>query len=229
MRADGDEAISTDDDEVGQTPFAQIEPDAEVLSDGESFATEFEPDVRIEDDVEGFERPVEPAPFPRPVMASRVPPSRSSAFTIPLLCAGVAILACCLIIPAADENRRLAYEREFLKTDLAQLEKQVAMNDAFLKKLASDPGLSERLAQRQMKMVREGTSVLELKGPKSHDLSPFLLVSIPPPTPMPPYEPVGGTLAGICREPKMQLYLTGGALLMMAVALVLGSSAPTRE
>jgi hypothetical protein len=180
--------------------------------------------------VDGFEPPVEQRAFPKVELASRVLPSRSSTFTIPLLCAGVAILACCLIIPAADENRQLVYERESLKADLAQIEKQVAVNDAFLKKLASDPGLSERLAQRQMKMVREGTSVLELKGPKSaSDMSPFLLVSVPPPAPMPPYRPVGGVLAGFCRNPKTQLYLTGAALLMMAVGLVLGSSTTSRE
>src|SRR5687767_7910699 len=146
MRTDGDEAISTDD-EVGQTPLAQVEPDASADAGPDA-------DVRVEEDVDGFDPPVEPAPFPRPVESSPRPRSRSGAFTIPMLCAGVAILACSLIIPAADENRHLVYEREALKADLAQLERQVAMNDAFLKKLASDPGLSERLAQRQMRMVR---------------------------------------------------------------------------
>ena len=218
--------MSASDDEIDATPFAQVEAEPSSDVDGD-----MEADVRVEEDVDGFETPAEGAPFPRPVESwPRPGPSRSGAFTIPLLCAGIAMLACCLIIPAADENRRLVYERESLKADLAQIEKQVAVNDAFLKKLASDPGLSERLAQRQMKMVREGTSVLELKGTKSTgDMSPFLLVSVPPPAPMPPYQPVGGVLAGICREPKAQLYLTGAALLMMAVGLVLGSSAPSRE
>src|SRR5688572_32582728 len=89
--------------------------------------------------------------------------SKSSAWTIPLLCAGIAILACCLLIPAADENRRLTWERERLKADLEQIQKQVSVNDAFLQRLMADPTLSERLARRQMKMVREGTSVLETK------------------------------------------------------------------
>jgi cell division protein FtsB len=208
------------DDGAEDTPFAQIEP---VLSgDAESYGN----DLRVEEDVDGFDPPVEPAPFPRPAMGSKRQPSRSSAFTIPLLCAGVAILACSLIIPAADENRQLTHEREALKADLAQLEKQIAMNDAFLKKLSSDPGLSERLAQRQMRMVREGTSVLELNGQKSSDMSPFLLVSVPPPPPMPAYQPIGGAFSSLFREPKSQLYLTGAALLMMAVGLVLGSSSP---
>lgn len=206
------------DDLTDDTPFGQIEPSPGGEDDDGGA------DMRVEDDVDGFDAPLEPAPFPRPVMASKRPASQSSAFTIPLLCAGVAILACSLIIPAADENRQLTHERESLKADLAQLEKQVAMNDAFLRKLASDPGLSERLAQRQMRMVREGTSVLELNGPKSNDLSPFLLVSVPPPAPMPAYQPIGGSFARLFREPRTQLYLTGAALLMMAVGLVLGST-----
>ena len=98
--------------------------------------------------------------------------------------------------------------------------------------------LAERLAQRQMKMVREGTSVLELKnvhhanaswggggGAGLRDsMSPYLLVSVPPPAPMPPYQPVGGTLARVCRHPKSQLYLTGVGLMLMACGLVLGFS-----
>ncbi|MGB7161183.1 MAG: hypothetical protein WBD40_24195 [Tepidisphaeraceae bacterium] len=151
--------------------------------------------------------------------------SKSSAWTIPLLCAGIAILACCLLIPAADENRRLTWERERLKADLEQIQKQVSVNNAFLRRLMADPTLSERLARRQMKMVREGTSVLETKSAVGkEELSPFLLVTLPPPAEMPQYRPIGGVLGELCRNPKSQLYLTGAALLMMASGLVLGSS-----
>jgi hypothetical protein len=156
--------------------------------------------------------------------------SKSSAWTIPLLCAGIAILACCLLIPASDENRKLTWERERLKADLEQIQKQVHVNDQFLAKLMSDPSLSERLARRQMKMVREGTSVLETKtSVGKEELSPFLLVTLPPPAEMPEYQPVGGFLAGLCRNAKSQLYLTGAGLLMIAFGLVLGSSSPLKD
>jgi hypothetical protein len=145
-------------------------------------------------------------------------------FTLPLLCLGLGIIACCVLIPAADENRRLAYERETLRVDLEQINKQTALNDEFLKKIADDPTLSERLAQRQMKMVREGTSVMELKGQSTHDMSPFELVTLPPPPALAPYRPVGGRLSQICRNPRSQLYLMGSALLLVAAGLVLGSS-----
>src|SRR5438552_17840202 len=105
-----------------------------------------------------------------------------------MLCFGIAILACCLLIPAADDNRRLVWERERLKLDLEQIHKQVDVNGQFLKCVGDDPTLLERLAQRQMKLVRGGTSVLDLKSDgATGDMSPYLLLSIPPPPPMPEY------------------------------------------
>ena len=135
----------------------------------------------------------------------------------------------CLLIPAADENRRLAYERGRLKADLEQLHQQVATNDAFLRRVGDDAGLAERLARRQLKMVPEGTAVMDLKSEPPHaEMSPFLLVTVPPPAPMPPYRAVGGFLAEACRHPKTQLYLIGASLLMIASGLVLSrSTAPS--
>src|SRR5215469_10911534 len=70
-------------------------------------------------------------------------PDHGGAFTIPLISLGIGLIAMCLLIPAADENRHLAYERERLTADLQQLHKQVATNDAFLKAVADDPSLAE--------------------------------------------------------------------------------------
>jgi hypothetical protein len=149
-------------------------------------------------------------------------PDRASAWTIPLLCAGIAIIACCMLIPAADENRRLVYERERLEVDLEQIQKQIAVNDEFLRRVADDPNLLERLAQRQMKLVREGTKVLELTGQsEQQDLSPYLLVTLPPPADLPPYHPIGGAFSGMCRHPRSRLLLMGGAMLLIATGLVM--------
>ena len=135
---------------------------------------------------------------------------------------GIALIASALLIPQADENRRIVYQREKLKADLDHVEKQIATNEEFLRLLASDPTLAERLAQRQMKVIREGTSVLNVDDDGKDDMSPFLLVAVPPPPPMPEYRPVGGLLATMCREPKTQLYLLGAALMLVASGLVLG-------
>jgi hypothetical protein len=167
------------------------------------------------------------------------PAPRGGGWTFALLCAGVALVACTVLIPAADANRRLVYEREKLKLDLESVRKQVATNDDFLKRVADDPNLAERLAQRQMKIIRQGTRVLELKSQKkpasapgtavtaaagftADDMSPFHLVHVAPPPPLPPYQPVGGLLAGLCYNPHTRLYLTGIGLFLMAGGLVFG-------
>ncbi len=144
-------------------------------------------------------------------------------WVVALLCAGVAIVAVCLLLPLAEENHQLAYQREKLKIDLEQIQHQVAVNAEFLKKVAGDPTLAERLAQRQMKFIRQGTGVLDLPGTSAKDeMSPFLLVSLPPPSPMPPYQPLGGILAGVVRSPRLRLYTTGVGLLFLAAGVVLG-------
>ena len=170
-------------------------------------------------------------------------PTRGGAFTIPMLCAGIAIIAACLIIPQTDANRRLIYERARLQADLEAVEKQVGVNDEFLRKVADDPNLAERLAQRQMKIIRQGTRVLEFKktAPASRDpvqagfgsssstpglspdeMSPFQLTAVQPPPEVPAYQPRGGILASLCYSPRSRLYLMGIGLMAMAGGLVLG-------
>jgi len=149
--------------------------------------------------------------------------SRAGGWTIPLLCIGIALIACCLIIPATEDNRRLVWEREHLKADLDQISHQIDVNNEFLKRIADDPSLSERLAQRQMKMVREGSSVLALRGESiGRDMSPYELTTLAPPAPMPPYQPRGGALAALVANPHTQLYVMGTGMLLVAAGLVLG-------
>lgn len=144
------------------------------------------------------------------------------------LCVGLALVACCIVIPQTDYNRRLVYEREKLRRDLDSIRRQVTTNQQFLDRVADDPNLAERLAQRQMKIIREGTRVLELKGPADDEMSPFHLVSVPPPDPLPPYQPKTGRLASLCYDARSRLYLMGAGLLLMAAGLVFGY-APRRE
>jgi hypothetical protein len=219
-------------DEHATTPWEQIEapaPDPELNApDPIAPAPGFEPEppliaVAMQEDVPQVETSTgADVVIPDPEDAELATTSAGGGlWTIPLICVGIALIAACLIIPAADENHPLDYERERLKADLDQIHKQVDVNNEFLKRLNDDSRLLERLAQRQMKMVREGTSVLELKEQtKARGMSPYGLVNVPPPEPMPPYHPVGGKLSEICRNPRMNLYLTGGGLLMIAIGLV---------
>ncbi|HSI35061.1 MAG: hypothetical protein ACAI43_23425 [Phycisphaerae bacterium] len=157
--------------------------------------------------------------------AEAAPASRrrgGGVLTIPLICVGIAIIACVTLLPLADDNRHVAWEREKLRADLSHLKEQVRVNDEFLQRVADDPTLAERLAQRQMRYLREGTRVLPLRGMGKVEMSPFHLVSVPPPAPIPEYQPLGGALATIVRTPRGQLYSTGAALLLIAAGLVLG-------
>ena len=164
------------------------------------------------------------------------PRGESGGWTITGLCIGLGLIAACVIIPQADANRRLCYERDTLRVDLAQLQKQTAVNREFLAKVEVDPQLVERLAQRQMKMLPQGEAVLNLKGDEAlaagaedtaaaaQRVSPFSILRVPPPPSLPAYQPVGGTLAAACRHPQSQLYLLGAGMFLVAVGLVMGES-----
>ena len=166
----------------------------------------------------------------RPLPAALVMPpqhERSPAWTIPVMCVGMAIIAACLIVPATETNRRMAYEQKRLKMDLEQIEKQMAVNEEFLHKVKDDPTLAQRLALRQMKMIRSGTTTLNLKdGPGMADLnpSPFSILAVPPPPQLEPYQPRTGFLSKYCLDPKMQMYLIGAGLMMIAGGLIMGAS-----
>lgn len=149
--------------------------------------------------------------------------SDGGGWTIPLLCAGIAIIACCMVMPQIDANRRLAYEKMTLKSDLSLIQKQVSVNDEFLKKIVDDPSLAERLAQRQLKRVRKGQHVLKIRDEKP-DMSPFQITAVTPPPAPPPYKPLSGTIATLCYSARNRLYLTGIALAMIAFGLVLGAT-----
>jgi len=146
-------------------------------------------------------------------------------WTIMLISAGIGLIACCVLIPQADENRLLSYECQKLKIDLEHLDKQVEVNQEFIGRLGRDPGLVERLAQRQLKFVREGTRVLDLPEPHlPGEESAFSLVSIRPPPQLPPPQLRSGRMATLCRDPKVRLYTIGTGMMLIACGLVLGAT-----
>lgn len=146
----------------------------------------------------------------------------AGGWTIASLCLGIAIIASCILIPQADANRELAWEHQRLRADLDQIQKQIAVNDEFLQRVAHDPSLAERLAQRQMQFIREGTSVLALEGAAPATSSPFLLVNVPPPPEFPAFSPPGGPIAALVRQPRTRTWMMGLGLMLMALGLVLG-------
>jgi hypothetical protein len=156
--------------------------------------------------------------------ASGFPKKHSGAwFTLPLLCAGIGLISCALLIGQVENNRRLAWQRAKLQTDLESFQKQIDTNQDFLNRLSSDSNLAERLAQRQMKLVREGSAILELNGP-GEDTSPFRLVTVAPPPAVKPYEPDHSLLTKLFSDTHLRLYAYGLGAFMIAVSLITGAS-----
>lgn len=155
-------------------------------------------------------------------------------WTLAVLCMGLSLIAGCVIIPQADANRRSVYEREKLRLDLAQIQKQTAVNQEFLSEIESDPQLMERLAQREMRTVLQGQKALDARSDvgagqtasaAAARMSPFSIVNVPPPPPLMPYKPVSGEFAALCREPQSHGYVLGTGLILVAAGLSLGGRA----
>ncbi len=151
--------------------------------------------------------------------------SLNSLWSLPLLCLGLGIIAVCVLVPAAEANKRLTADRDKLKGDLTYVESQVSANQEFLSIAGSDPEIAERLAQRQLKQIRQGTTVLELKGVHQKvEASPFEMISVPPPAPVAVYRAPDGILGEICGDTRRQLYTVGLGMFMVATALVLSGN-----
>ena len=175
-----------------------------------------------------------PASSPAAVEATSVLPhasrptqrQRSSTgawWTIPMICVGLAMVACALIIGQVEANRQVAWRRNKLKIDLEYLQEQVRQNEDSLKWMQTSPTMAERLAQRQMNQVRAGSVILQLPGlPHQNDRNPFQLTTIPPPQPLAPYEPRGDLLTFLFADQRHALWAIGIGLMLVAAGLVLG-------
>jgi len=163
------------------------------------------------------------------IAATAIPPAASTGawWTLPTMFAGLAIVACAVLVPAADENRRASHELAKIEQDVAHFQKQSEVNQAFLTHVSSDPTLAERLALRQLRLTRP-TSMLAPMQAKSQawDRSPYALVTLDAPTPLPAYQPNGGFLGRWFLDARTQLYLTGAGLLLIAAGLIFGGGTP---
>ncbi len=144
---------------------------------------------------------------------------------IPALCAGLCLIAVCLLVPQAEANRRLAVDRDQLRLDVAHADAQLAVNAGFLKAAGDDPEVAERLAQRQMRQIRGGTAALHLAGDAGR-LPPVATVAdmlrVPPAPPVAAYRPLGGRLGALTGDARRQLGGFGVGLFLVAAGLVLG-------
>jgi hypothetical protein len=152
------------------------------------------------------------------------PRGRTGAWwTIPLMCAGIAIAACAVLVPAADENRRAMHELAKLEQEVTYFDQQSDVNQQFLQHVSTDPTLAERLAMRQLRLTRPTARIVQM--PHKDDpfsMSPYALVSIDPPAPLPEYRSMGGMLGEWFLDAKRQTYLAGLGLLLTAAGVIFG-------
>jgi hypothetical protein len=158
-------------------------------------------------------------------------------WALPVLALGLGLIACCFVIPAADDTRAVMFERERLKAEMESLSRQVALNEEFLERIHSDRELALRLAARQRTETEEGVGILTPswgQGPGGGGLgnlamSPFALVSAEPALqPTGPAPARGGKLAAFCRDPRARLVVLGLGLFACMIGL-LGGGGQRRE
>lgn len=188
------------------------------------------PAVTDTDRPDALPSPADPAGGPSATGGPSPPPVRgpiAGLWTLLPVTAGLAVLACCVLIPQIDHNRRLLFQRQALRQHLEYLDQQIHINDGFLERVGRDPVLTDRLAQRYLKLIRENCSVLRLDEPRRPgDMSPFALVNVPPPPPAPTYQPVAWPLAEHIRNPRTRLWLMCGGLMLLGAGIVLGTARP---
>ena len=152
-------------------------------------------------------------------------PSTGGWWTLPIMCFGIALIACALIVGQVEDNLQMTWQKNKLQMDLEHLQKQSDTNVEFLERIKTDANLVERLAQRQMKLVREGAAVLELKGSAGEEgLSAFKLVKTPSPPNVEPYRSADTPLTRLFGTARQRLYASGMGAFLIAVGLIMGNA-----
>ena len=146
----------------------------------------------------------------------------ANLFGLPLVCAGLCLIAVCLLVPQAESNRRLAVERDQLQVDVAHAEAQLAVDGRFLAGAAGDPEVAERLAQRQLREIRGDATALPLTDGLPAITTAADMLRVPPPPPVSPYRPPAGILGDLTRTTHRQLLGLAGGLFLVGVGLILG-------
>ncbi|MEM8872871.1 MAG: hypothetical protein AAGD32_01315 [Planctomycetota bacterium] len=145
-------------------------------------------------------------------------------WAIPVLCLGLGLMACAVLVPAAAETRDLALRRDVLQQDLDHLDMQAARNAQLLNRIGQDPVLAQRLERRQLNRVEEGAEQVAIGlEPSPFASTPFALVAVETPSEIPVATTRGGRLMEACLDGRGRLVVFGFAGLCIATGLVCGS------
>src|SRR4051812_27466761 len=101
------------DDAEGRTPEAGEAQDFEATDDAPGEPGGPPPEIAAPPPAAppgGVDYPPPPPAEPLVLIDDLGPAPRGGGWTLALLCGGIALIACTVLIPAADANRRLVYE-----------------------------------------------------------------------------------------------------------------------
>ena len=214
------------EDPVAMIDVAAEEADEQARRRLAGAAKAFAVPVDAEDDAS-----IEDAPQPEEPADDAAPAGPTGAWwTLPTLFAGIAVVACAVLVPAADENRRASHELAKIEQEVSYFREQSDVNKQFLDHVATDPTLAERLAMRQLRLARPDARPVDFSQPQSgFVMSPYALVHVDRPAPLPAYEPVGGVLGRWFNDTRRQIYFAGAGLLLVAAGVILGGRATPSE
>jgi hypothetical protein len=105
-----------------------------------------------------------------------------------LLLASLAVLAAVIFVPALQDTRAAEADRNNVQATLELLDQKLALQDQFIKVALKDPLVMERLAGRQLRLVRADQQVLILDPAElhqDHSITSLLSESLQPVTPKP--------------------------------------------
>lgn len=181
------------------------------------------PSIKAESKKPAIESPAKKFFPPEPEDTFESAGSTGAWWTIPLTFVGIAIVACAMLIPAADENRRDNYELAKIERDVDYFDRQSAVNQDFLKRVNTDATLAERLAMRQLHQTRQGVKLAPINGkPDRFGASPYAMTRLDPPPPLPPYQPVPGRLSEWFLGGKNPQQMAGLGLVVAGAGVMLG-------
>ena len=145
-------------------------------------------------------------------------------WAIPLMCLGLGLAACCVLVPAAEVSRALFAQRAELGREVDRLAGQARRNEEFLARLGRDAELGAVVAERQLGRLPAGVGELPLSvAPAGFDASPFAMLQAPDaPPPVRPTRLPGGRLTRWLLDARLNGWLLGGSLLAAAAGLILG-------
>lgn len=221
------EAIASDARTEAQAVPPQNEPQEVAQTSGED-SLPSPPEENVCATTVGIAATDEDSSVPSEPFAKEEQRPPRNGWTFIAMAVGIALIACSMLVPEADDNQRLVYDCEKLRLDLVHLQKQVEANQKLIDAMGADPVLAERLAQRQLKFVRRGLATVPMDEGAGNQ-SVFALAAVPAEPELPQFQLSNRFLLAPFRGEKSRLYLIGGGLMLVACGLVLGGEAKSPE